>query len=196
MLPVLLRPLGFRKKNLEAESTENARNASAELVLLKFGLSLISIPLTPGEATEADEADALIRTRSAHDFGVTFASGDASGCGKADSAATASPMTVCELSVVADGESAGAAGCEEAFSSSGACETTEGFRAAATGILGMIGTTGRVAVLVWVCAGIVVGRTEDGVVGFSEGSISEGAREVGGVSCSEGAETVDMCDSL
>jgi hypothetical protein len=180
---------------LASESTENARNASAELALLSFGLLFVSAPLVLGEAAEADAADALDRKRSAHEAGAAFAGSDAEACGEAASAAMASPIIVCELSVVADGESAGTGVCDETLSGSGVSGATEGLRVAVTGILGIIGTTGRVAVLVWVCAGVVVWRTEDGVVGCSE-SISEGACEVAGVSCSEGAAIVDVCDSV
>lgn len=133
MLPVFSRPLGFKKLNLASESTENARNASAELILLKFGLSLVSTPLTAGEATEADAKESLVRTRSAHDLGAAFAGGDASNCSNGTSAPSESPIRVCELSEFAEGESA--TDCGFGFSRSGVCEQVWGWLATATGFL-------------------------------------------------------------
>lgn len=76
MLPVFSNPLGLRKLNLVTESTENARIASARLVLFEFGLPLDTNPLAPGESEEVDELAPCFRTRSAHDFGETLAGGE------------------------------------------------------------------------------------------------------------------------
>jgi hypothetical protein len=77
-------------------------------------------------------------------------------------------------------------------------DATEGFLVVGTatlGVMGTIGTTGRVAVRV--CDGEELGRPVDnGVVGTSPEPISEGAWEVAGVSWSEGAATVEVWDSV
>lgn len=152
MLPVFSRPLGLRKLNLVAESTENARIASARLVLLDFGLSLASVPLTPGETAGADGTDPELRIRSAHDFGGgTLVGGDVFGWNSGDPPATESPTRVVELSVVPEeGELSGDCGLD--FWDPGACEG-DVFGVTAADTLGMIGTTGRVAVLLWECVG-------------------------------------------
>lgn len=148
MLPVFSRPLGLRRLNLVAESTENARIASARLVLLDFGLLLASVTLTPGETAGADETDPEFRIRSAHDFGGTLVGGDVFGWDSGDPLATRSPMRVVELSVVPEeGELSGDCGLD--FWDPGACEG-DVFGVAT---LGMIGTTGRVAALLWECVG-------------------------------------------
>lgn len=186
------RPRGLRKDSLSADETEYARSASASVMFL--ALADVAVDTTPfTEAGDADDAAAFVRTRSAHDLGGAFGAGvDTGAC--VVSSDDASAVIVSELAAVSEagGEKAelGGSGC--AFIC--ACgDCTGALRCAGIGALGIAGTTGRVGVLIWAVPDGTEADVEDGVTGAS--SASDGAWEVAGVSRSEGAATVDVCDS-
>jgi hypothetical protein len=147
-------------------------------------MSVFVAPLRAGDA--ASLLAALVRTRSAHDLGaagfeavvvdsaVSTSDGEAAG-----EDCWGDATKVSELRALSDlgGVAADLASDSPSFSSSGGDNITEGFLAAGTatfGVMGMIGTTGRVAVRVWV--GEEPGRLADkGVVGGSPEPTSLGA---------------------
>ena len=146
-------------------------------------------------------ADALpavfLRTKSAQDFGAGLGGG-------VFGASTASSV-VCVPSVSTTGASpsAGAACAELCVSTAGACcLSTAGGEALGLAMPGMLGTA--IAVLVsrracWDCVGVVFGDGAfacAGVTGVEAlvASLSDGACEVAGVSCSDGGATVEASE--
>ena len=189
MFPVFTSPRGSRKATFLSESTEKDPKTSAtELVVVVPEPLVSTTPLGDARAWPVEGA-AFVRTRSAQDLGAGLTGVDTA-AGTTWGPSTASVVFVSVLSAgpdfgVVDVTLAAAFGCDV---------PTFG----TTGLIGIIGTTGFVAVLVWdtgadrrVEGG---GKVDEGVVGCVE-STSEGACEVAGVSRSEAGAAVDVCET-
>lgn len=200
MFPVFTSPRGSRKATFLSESTEKDPKTSAtELVVAVPGSLVSTTPL--GDATAWPvEGAVFVRTRSAQDLGAGLTGVD-TGAGTVSafafvSAGTAwgpSAASVVFVSVLSAGPDFGVV--DVTLAAAFGCDVpTFG----TTGLIGIIGTTGFVAVLIWdtEADGRVEGgsKADEGVVGCVE-STSEGACEVAGVSRSEAGAAVDVCDT-
>lgn len=191
MLPVFTSPRGSRKAILLSESTEYNLRASAKDAVLddpRFWADANPFDAEGG----AGAAAALLRTKSAQDFGAALTAG-----GEADDVCS-EPLAVAAPSCAVVAFSNSTMACSEALTLEGVvlaevlrCDAE---KAGTAGLMGINGTAGRVAVLicaVGVCAldAEFGGSADEGVVGCVE-SDSEGASEFRGVSSSDAACTV------
>lgn len=197
----------------KAEFTEKARRASTtEPDFIEPELSVFDVEVSPLLDVEVPEG--LVRTRSAQDFGF---GGEGTAAWLSFSASPSSLFEevtkVCKFCVVSDGDVCVPASSDAISSAvsdtfSGASSFAVAFCEAVGcifdgidtfGVTGTIGTTGLVAVRVWVdeeVAREVEGATVvvDGVGGCVD-SASEGTSDVAGVSWFEdAAATVELCE--
>ena len=200
MFPVFTSPRGSRKATFLSESTEKDPKTSAtELVVVVPEPLVSTTPLGDARAWPVEGA-VFVRTRSAQDLGAGLA-GDDTGAGTVSAFAFVSAgatwrpsaASVVFVSVLSAGLDFGVV--DVTLVAALGCDVpTFG----TTGLIGIIGTTGFVAVLIWdiEADGRVEGggKVDEGVVGCVE-STSEGACEVAGVSRSEAGAAVDVCET-
>ena len=191
MLPVLKRPLGSRNAIFSSVPTWNSFKTSVrppDLVLVVPLISAAGFDTAPNAAAAA--AAFFERTRSAHDLGMALGGRE-----------EVSDMlfSSCVFSVAASSVLAALSGTRGEAGSAGFDDVADLGRAPEKlGTAGIIGTAVRVSfrACAWLDTDCGTEPVRSDVLGteLREVSFSDGACEVAGVSCREGAATVDASD--